>query len=376
MKKDFYPFMLERDMSVWENKVKYNLSESGVHPMTITDLSEGDNEFVEQILTSELNYAQANGVPELRDNIAALYPGASRDNVIVTTGAAQANFTSILTALDPGDEIVVMLPNYMQIYGIGINYGLHVKTFSLKEELGWSVDIDEVGDVVSDKTKLIAVCNPNNPTGHIMTDDEMNAVVKAAERAGAWLLSDEVYAGAEHHQEEVTPSFWGRYDRVLAVGSMSKAYGLPGLRIGWVVAPADMVDEIWARQDYITISASMLGNKLAAYALSPEVLPRIIARTRQYVRSGYKNLDNWVQEHSDLLSVIPPQAAAIAFVRYHKEVNSSELVQRLIKDHDTYIVPGDLFGLDHHLRISYGLRADYVNEGLSRIYKTLVSFAN
>ena len=376
MKKDFYPFMLERDMSVWENKVKYNLSESGVHPMTITDLSEGNNEFVEQILTSELNYAQANGVPELRDNIAALYPGASRDNVIVTTGAAQANFTSILTALDPGDEIVVMLPNYMQIYGIGINYGLHVKTFSLKEELGWSVDIDEVGDVMSEKTKLIAVCNPNNPTGHIMTEDEMNAVVAAADRVGAWLLSDEVYAGAEHHQEEVTPSFWGRYDRVLAVGSMSKAYGLPGLRIGWVVAPADMVDEIWARQDYVTISASMLGNKLAAYALSPEVLPRIIARTRQYVRSGYKNLDNWIQEHSDLLSVIPPQAAAIAFVRYHKEVNSSELVQRLIKDHDTYIVPGDLFGLDHHLRISYGLSADYVNEGLSRVYKTLVSFAN
>ena len=376
MKKDFYPFMLERDMSVWENKVKYNLSESGVHPMTITDLSEGNNEFVEEILTSELNYAQANGIPELRDNIAALYPGASRENVIVTTGAAQANFTSILTALDPGDEIVVMLPNYMQIYGIGINYGLHVKTFSLKEELGWSVDIDEVGDVVSDKTKLIAVCNPNNPTGHIMTDDEMNAVISAAERTGAWLLSDEVYTGAEHHQEEVTPSFWGRYDRVLAVGSMSKAYGLPGLRIGWVVAPADMVDEIWARQDYVTISASMLGNKLAAYALSPEVLPRIIARTRQYVRSGYKNLDNWIQEHSDLLSVIPPQAAAIAFVRYHKEVNSSELVQRLIKDHDTYIVPGDLFGLDHHLRISYGLSADYVKEGLSRVYKTLVSFAN
>ena len=376
MKKDFYPFMLERDMSVWENKVKYNLSESGVHPMTITDLSEGNNEFVEQILTSELNYAQANGIPELRDNIAALYPGATRDNVIVTTGAAQANFTSILTALDPGDEIVVMLPNYMQIYGIGINYGLDVKTFSLKEELGWSVDIDEVGDVVSDKTKLIAVCNPNNPTGHIMTDDEMNAVIAAADRVGAWLLSDEVYAGAEHHQDEVTPSFWGRYDRVLAVGSMSKAYGLPGLRIGWVVAPADMVDEIWARQDYVTISASMLGNKLAAYALSPEVLPRIIARTRQYIRSGYKNLDKWVQEHSDLLSVIPPQAAAIAFVRYHKEVNSSELVQRLIKDHDTYIVPGDLFGLDHHLRISYGLSADYVNEGLSRVYKTLVSFAN
>jgi len=373
MRKDFFPFSLEREMSTWEFKVAYNLSESGVHPLSLMELAEDDPIFIEGIIKTSLNYVQANGLEELRQNISNLYPGATPENVIVTSGAAQANFTSILTTLDPGDEIVVMLPNYMQIYGIAKNYNLDVKTFTLQEELNWGVDPDDIKAAVSDKTRFIAVCNPNNPTGHIMTAHEMDAVIEAASKSGAWLLADEVYAGAEHHQEEITPTFWGKYERVIAIGSMSKAYALPGLRIGWVVAPPDLVNEIWARQDYITISSAVLANKIAAYALSPENHPRMIERTRQYVRSGYQNLERWINQHSDQFSVIPPDAAAIAFVRYQKDVNSTKLVERLVQDQDTYIVPGDHFGLDHHLRISYGLAEDYVNEGLRRVYETYES---
>ena len=374
MRKDFYPFSLEREMSKWEFKVAYNLSESGVNPLSLMELAEDDPDFIEGIIKTSLNYVQANGLEELRQNISYLYPGATPENVIVTSGAAQANFTSILTTLDPGDEIVVMLPNYMQIYGIAKNYSLDVKTFTLQEEMNWGIDPEEIKAAVSDKTRFIAVCNPNNPTGHIMTTEEMDAVVEAASKSGAWLLADEVYAGAEHHQDEITPTFWGKYERVIAVGSMSKAYALPGLRIGWVVAPPELVNEIWARQDYITISSAILANKIAAYALSPENYPRMIQRTRQYVRSGYQNLKRWINQHSDQFSVIPPQAAAIAFVRYQKDINSTKLVERLVQEQDTYIVPGDHFGLDHHLRISYGLSKDYVNEGLRRIYQTYESF--
>jgi aspartate/methionine/tyrosine aminotransferase len=302
-----------------------------------------------------------------------LYPEAKADQVVVTSGAAQANFTTLMTIMDPGDEIVVMLPNYMQIWGAAKNYHLNVKTFSLKEEDGWRVDVDELMRAVSDKTRLIAICNPNNPTGHILSAEEREAIVLAADQVGAWILADEVYAGAEHNSNEITPSLWGDYERVFAIGSLSKAYALPGLRIGWVVAPENLADEIWARQDYITISATMLGNKLAAYALSPEVMPRIVDRTRNYVRRGYDNFSRWCQERSEIFSHVPPQAAAIAFVRYKRDVNSSELVKRLINEQSTLVVPGDHFGLDQHLRISYGLAEDYVNEGLERIYRTLIS---
>ena len=373
MKKTFYPFMLEREMGIWEHQVKYNLSESGVHPMTTAELLDNDPKLIEELLGVELNYLQTNGSLELRESIAGIYSGAKAEDVLVTTGAAQANFTSVLTVLDPGDEIVVMVPNYLQIWGVAKNLGLKIKTFSLKEELGWGFDIEEFQATVSADTKLIAVCNPNNPTGHIMTAEERKAVIDAAAEVGAWVLSDEVYAGAEHNTDEVTPSLWGEYERVLAIGSMSKAYALPGLRLGWVVSNPEMAEAIWARQDYITICSTTLANKLAAHALSPEIRPRVLKRTRDYARRGLANLERWVSKHDDVLSLVPPGAAAIGFVHYNREINSSELVKRLIKEQETYAVPGDHFGLDHYLRISYGLSGDYVNEGLRRIYEVIAS---
>lgn len=373
MSQNFIPFTLEREMGKWENQVEYNLSESGVHPMTIKELFENNNELINNILDVSLNYPHTNGIPELRERIAALYPGATSDDILVTTGAAQANYSSILTLLDPGDEIIVMVPNYMQIWGAAKNLGIKVHTFQLKEGLGWEFDIEEFKKIVTPNIKLIAICNPNNPTGHILTENERSAIISAASRVGAWILSDEVYAGSEHNTDEITPTIWGNYERILGIGSMSKAYALPGLRIGWVVSDPETTEAIWARQDYITIGATILGNKLAAYALKPDIRARIINRTRNHVRNGYQILLNWVNDHSDLLSLVPPQAAAIGFVHYNLPINSSEFVKRLREEQNTYVVPGDHFGLDHYLRISYGLSSDYVKEGLRRIYQTITT---
>ena len=367
----FQPFDMERMMSKWENVVDYNLSESGAHPMSLRELV-GDPEMVEQILATELGYPQANGILELRQTIASLYPGATPENVLVTVGCAEANFITTQTVLEPGDEMVIMLPNYMQIWGIAINSGIKVKSFHLKEELGWALDLEELNEAISDKTKLIAVCNPNNPTGYILKDEEMEAIVAAANRVGAWLLADEVYSGAERVTDVQTPSFWGRYDKVLAMNSLSKAYAVPGLRVGWVVGPAETVDEIWARHEYTTISTSMLSNKLAAIALSPEVRPRLIERVRKYIRRGFPILDGWLEGHEGAFTLIPPRAAAIAFARYHLDINSTELVERLMREKSVLIVPGDHFGMDHYLRISFGLPPDYLRAGLDRIHELIV----
>ena len=367
----FQPFDMERMMSKLENVVDYNLSESGVHPMTIRELVD-DPAVIEELLTSELDYPQTNGVVELREHIAALYPGASPDNVLVTAGCAEANFIAFQTLLAAGDEMAMMLPNYMQIWGIAHNYGVELRSFHLQEDRGWAPDLDDLNDTISERTKLIAVCNPNNPTGYILTEAEMDTIVAAASRAGAWLLADEVYRGAERLTDTQTPSFWGRYDKVLAMGSLSKAYGLPGLRIGWVVGPTDIVDEMWAWHEYITISATMLANKLAAFALSPEVRPRLIQRTRDYIRRGFPIFDGWLESHEGVFSLVPSQAAAIAFPRYHLDVNSTELVERLVHEKSVLIVPGDHFGLDHCLRISFGLPPDYLRAGLDRIHELIV----
>jgi aspartate/methionine/tyrosine aminotransferase len=181
-----------------------------------------------------------------------------------------------------------------------------------------------------------------------------------------------VYAGAERLADEQTPSFYGKYEKVLAVGSLSKAYGLPGLRIGWVVGPAPVVDEIWARHEYLTLSASMLSNHLAAIALSPGVRPRLIQRTRGFIRRGFPILEKWMNEHREILSTTPPQAAAIAFVRYRLDIPSTQFAERLRVEKKVLIVPGDHFGLDHFVRISFGVPHDYLTPALGRIHDMIM----
>jgi len=368
----FQPFVMERMMSKSEKYVEYNISESGVHPMTLKELFDGNQDFIDKLLSTEIDYAHANGIPELRENIAAMYKNATAENVLVTTGAIEANYNAINALLSPGDEMVIMLPNYMQIWGIAKNQNLKLKTFHLREANKWAPDLQELNEMVTENTKLIALCNPDNPTGYILKENEMNALINTADQVGAWILADEVYAGAERLTEKQTPSFYGRYDKVIAVGSLSKSYGFPGLRIGWVVGPSDTVDHIWARHEYTTLSATMLSNHIAAFVLSPEVRPRIIQRTRNYIRNGFPILEQWMNDHENTFSFTPPQAAAIAFVRYHLDINSTEFTERLIKEKSVLIVPGDHFGMDKFLRISYGLPRDYLTAALDRIHELVM----
>lgn len=364
---EFQPFEHEVMASQNEKEVEYNLSESGVHPILLRELMNDSPGYLETLLSTEIDYAHANGNPELRENIAALYSGCTSRNVLVTVGAIEANYNSINTLLQPGDEIAIMLPNYMQIWGIAKNLGLKINIFHLSEDNGWQVNLDELKQAVTPKTKLVAVCNPNNPTGYILSHAEMKAIINAADDVGAWILADEVYRGAERINDEETPSFYGRYDRVMAVGSMSKAYGLPGLRVGWAVGPTDSIDKIWRRHEYTTLSTSIFSNKLAALALSANVRPRIIQRTRNYIRKGFPLLQQWIDQQKDIFRLVPPQAAAIAFLHYQLNVNSTELADKLIQEKSVLIVPGDHFGMDKFIRISYGLPQDYLIEGLNRI---------
>jgi len=207
---EFQPFLMERMMSRFEKSVEYNLSESGVYPVSLGELLEQDPEKINRLHNLDLDYAHANGTPELRENISALYNGADADNVLVTVGAIEANYITLRTLLSPGDEMVVMLPNYMQIWGVARNHLLRINTFHLQEEKGWAPDLDELNAAVTEETKLIAVCNPDNPTGYILTEQEMDGIISAADRVGAWILADEVYTGAERLSEAETTSFWGR----------------------------------------------------------------------------------------------------------------------------------------------------------------------
>ncbi len=372
MSNNFQSFQLERIMSEWEQVVEYNLSESGAHPRKLRDLLAYDDCVLDQMLDTELGYGYAEGSPELREAIAQYYPGATADNVLVTLGCIEANYIVYSTLLNPGGQVAIQVPNYLQGWGVAHNLGADRRTFRLDPDRNWALDVDSLNEAVTNDTKLIAICNPNNPTGQILTDAEIDAVIQAADSSGAYILAEEIYAGSERVKEEVTGTIYGRFDKVLSAGSLSKSYGVPGLRIGWIVGPEDILKEFWARHEYLTISTAKLSNHyLAPLVMRPDVRARIFERTRGYIRDGWDNFEPWIEGHKDILSLTPPQASAISFLRYNLKIDSVSLVERLIRDGSVLTGPGDYFGIPNHIRISYGLPHDYLMEGLNRISRVL-----
>jgi len=361
-------FELERFQSEWENRVTHNLTESGVHPLSVEGfLDPGERE---EVLRQPLVYVQTNGTPALRESIAALYPGATVDNVVATNGTAEANYISIWRLLEPGDELVMMLPNYMQIWGLARSLGATVVPWRLHEETSWAPDLDDLRRALTPKTRLIALCNPNNPTGSILPESAMNEIVAAAEKQGAWLLADEIYKGAERDGKE-TPSFWGRYDRTLATCGLSKAYGLPGLRMGWVVGPAPTIAELWHRKDYTSIVPGALSDLLARKALRPETRKRIFTRTREIINRNYPTVEKWLGARGAAFRLVPPRAGAITFPHYSWPINSTRLIERLRDEQSVLVVPGDQFGLDGYLRLGLGNEPEDLQAGLERIDRVL-----
>ena len=361
-------FKMERMQSTWENEVEYNLSESGVHPLTLREFLSAEE--IREIQETGLGYSQSNGTPELRTQIAGLYPGASPENVLATNGSSEANYVLMWSLIEPGDEAIFMMPNYMQMWGIIRGFGAALKPLWLREKLGWAPDLDELGTLVTAKTKVIVVTNPNNPTGAVLSEKAMSSIVEAAGRVGAWIVADEVYQGAER-TGDTTPSFWGRYDRTAIVNGLSKAYGLPGLRIGWIVGPKEFIMKTWPYHDYTTISPSILSDRFARIALSPANREKILKRTRGIIKTNFPVLESWLNKQAGLFSFIPPQAGAIAFARYALKANSTDLVTRLIHEKSTLIVPGDHFEMDHYLRFGFGSEPEYVKKGLARVEELL-----
>jgi aspartate/methionine/tyrosine aminotransferase len=302
-----------------------------------------------------------------------MYPGATAEHVQVTNGGSEANYLSVWRLVEPGDEVALLVPNYMQTWGVARAFGGSVREWRLVDDSGrWRPDLDELDRIVSDRTRLIIICTPNNPTGARLTSADLDAVAAIAARHGAWILSDEVYAGAEL-DGEATPSMWGRYDRLLVTAGLSKAYGLPGLRIGWIVGPPDLVASTWAYHDYTTIAPGALSDRLARVALQPPRRQALLERTRGILRHNLPLIESWLHAHDPAFTWTRPDAGAIVYVRYNYRINSTELATRLRDEKSVLIVPGDHFGMDGYLRLGYGERPEYLRAGLTRVHDLLSS---
>jgi aspartate/methionine/tyrosine aminotransferase len=366
-------FRMERLQSLHWHRVEFDLSESGVLPLKLSELL-GDGLSTAELLDTALGYPLSEGSELLRERIAAFHAGARAENVTVVNGGSEANHLTLWSLLEPGDRLAVMLPNYMQAVGLGRHYTGRADTFSLRLRHGrWGLDEGSLHRAIRKKTRLILVGNPNNPTGAVLEPEEMDAVVTAARRVGAWIVADEIYRGAELSTEAPTPTFFGRYERVAVTGGLSKAFGLPGLRIGWVVAPPALIKKIWVRHDYTTLTPGMLSDRLAATVLEPGRREAILARTREILRRQWPGLEGWLRTHEDILQWVPPRAGAIALARYRLPLASTTLVDRIRREQSVLLVPGDMLGAGRSLRFGFGYDIGRTLAGLARVDAVLAT---
>jgi aspartate/methionine/tyrosine aminotransferase len=361
---DFQNFDLEYFQSQFERTVEINLADSSVKCANVGDLLAAEDP--RPLLELPLYYPEVNGTAVLRERIAALYPSASAANVLVTVGAAQANWMVCSTLLEKDDEVIVVSPGYRQVWGLAKNAGCRVLETHLRQENTWRLNLDELESLATAKTKLISIVNPNNPTGSILSREEMRRIVSICQKTGAWLHADEVYRGTELTADE-TPSFWAMYERAICVNSMSKAYGLAGLRIGWAVASPEMVAELWRRHEYAVIAAAGPSMKLAEIALLPPKRKMLLDRQRRLSREGHTVLENWVRTQEGRFSVSKAVATSIAFVGYNFDMPSAELADHIRRKASVLVAPGRFLGTENHLRITVGYEPQKVRTALERI---------
>ncbi len=368
-------FHMERYQSVYWHQVEYDLSESGVLPMTIRELL-GPAADVEGFLYTTLGYPLSEGSDESRAAIAEWYPGATPEQVTMTNGGSEANFLSLFSLLGGGDRLAFMIPNYMQGSGLGRAFGAGTDRFRLKLHGDrWALDLEELDRAVSKRTKVIMVCNPNNPTGSVLTEAEMDTIVRIAERRGAWIVADEIYRGAELEGNATTSSFWGRSERVVITSGLSKAFAMPGLRVGWSVAPPKVIDRIRRRHDYTTLTPNIVSDRLAALAMIPDVRESILARTRAIIRANYPHLDTWLRSHADVLRWARPAAGAITYAKVGLPGTTRGLAERIRTEQSVLVVPAEMFGLKKGMRFGFGYDIEHTLKGLARVDEVLAQIA-
>ncbi|MCZ8036512.1 MAG: pyridoxal phosphate-dependent aminotransferase [Novosphingobium sp.] len=356
-------FALERNQTLHENNVRINLTESGVHACRLAELMTPS----EQAALAELplGYGHTDGTPRLRQAIADWYPGAAPENVLVAHGSSEANLLALTALLSPGDEIAVVTPNFLQLDGLARALGITVINVALSAGHGWQPEPERIAAALTPRTRLVTLCDPNNPTGVLMSAGARQALAAMCDQHGVWLHVDEIYRGAEIDGGP-SPTAWGLAPRVIVSGGLSKSFACPGLRLGWLIAPPEIVRACHERQDYTTIGTGTLAQAIGAHVLQPALRERVLARGRGILSRGRDTVTAWVRERNGW-SLVRPDSGGMAFLSYEAGPPSEDLVASLREEESVFVCAGAWFGLDGHIRIGIGVEHDHLVEGLAAI---------
>jgi aspartate/methionine/tyrosine aminotransferase len=376
---NYETFQLERWMTRWELDVDYDIAESGILPLSVADILElvpadAAESLRNDLLSLPLSYSEARGTLALRETLAATYKRATADDILVTTGAIEANFLLFSALVQPGDHVVAVSPAYQQLHSVPRALGAEVELWSVVQDDGFAYDLDVLESMVNEKTQLIVINTPHNPTGATLSDEQLDRIIEIADGVGAWILSDEAYRWLEIPGGDSLPGpLHDRYDKAISVGTVSKPFGVPGLRIGWFVANGELAQKAWGIRDYVSLSPGRLSDRIAQTVISER--EPLLKRNAAIISENLVTATAWFEENKDLVSWTPPRGGLLAMLGYRLPIPSSELADRLAEEKRVMLAPGSAFGIEHHLRIGIGQRPDLFRKGLQATAELLRSLA-
>ncbi len=347
------PFILERYFAKHEFNVKHLLCCSDCQSMSIRELLTLSPGAEEEFLRLRLGYTESRGSPSLRALIAGIYGGIDAGQVLVHGGAEEAIFLFMHAALEPSDHLIVHWPCYQSLFEIARGIGCDVTPWPAREEEGWALDPEELKRLVRPNTRAIILNSPHNPTGWQMPRDAFLETVKFAETGGITLFSDEVYRESEYDKKDRLPAACDAGERAVSLGVMSKTYGLPGLRIGWVATQnRDIYVRMEELKDYTTICASGPSEFLAQTALRHR--QTLVERNVEIISGNLAVLDGLFARHADRLAWRRPIAGPIAFPRLLRE-DSRAFCSGLLREEGVLLLPGEVYAdRENHFRIGFG----------------------
>jgi len=367
------PFRLERWFAEYEFVPGMrNLAASGPFAVTTRELLELENaETTARYLDLELDYIENPGSESLRQAVADQYTTLDAGDIRITSGASEALLLLIWTMVTPGMNIVIEEPCYGNVPGIAQSLGIEVRRLSLRQEEDWKPNLEQLSRLIDEKTSLVYLVHPHNPTGSVLSREEMQAIAAMTERVGAILVNDEVFRLITLDGEPL-PSVVDVVEDAVSIGDMTKPWGLGGLRVGWVASRRhDLLDLLSSARDYSTMCSSAPGSFLAELALRHSA--QIIAPRLEAARANRDKLAEAITRSQGILSWSRPEAGYTAFVQLPTYLSTSAFCRRLAQEQRLLLLPGEVYGsaYERFVRVGFGCESGLFQEGLTTLLEVL-----